>query len=796
MTVKVSHAVVLNGEAAVGNSEVDLAPLGGKGAALARLINHRHPVPVTGVVTTSAYRAVRDANPAIGELIRRIDDGAAPEEREVDRVFEEAHIAEDVARSIADMMHEVGAGGPVAVRSSATVEDLSGSSFAGQYRSLLNVDSSDDAAAIDAVRAVWASLWYPAPSAYRQAFGVSSDDVAMAVVVMAMIPATTAGVVFTADPAGSNGARVEAVDGLGESLVSGERTPSAWVVPHETAGEGNKVALPSAARRALELSLAVESDFGVPQDIEWAAIDDDVYVVQARPITVMETDDGFDTAIDEHELTTAGIAELVPGIVSPLLWQLNSFMLEQAFRSVLDSLGIIHGGRAEERPFIRRVRGRVALDFDQLRDAAATVPGAVAQLETQYFGRADERPVAEPAMTIGRRWLRSVRRFARDVRTARTRRWVIDHADVLIAAIGELRDRRPDLTAMTDRELLQYHRRLLDLAARGLLGELGVAAAGGAAYEQLELLLEKYVGVGEGAAAAQLATARSGAATERSVHASAAIFGGPTWADLGSQPPVITTEADAFREDLHHLEERISTQPGWRRRRILTGQFIDVRLHMVRRTAVEAVEQLRRREASKAAFLELGGEARRVHTEFGARFMARGILTAAADIELLSTNELAAALDGTLEMSVDRLRRRRNWLNRYDVEGQLPLRFHGVPDRESKPLPEGDVLTGWAASAGRHSGPVRIVTRADGHFEAGEVLVAEATDASWSPLFVRAGAVVVERGGPLSHAAILARELGLPAVLNVEGATSVLQGCTVAVDGDQGVVVIEDRGTS
>ena len=73
--------------------------------------------------------------------------------------------------------------------------------------------------------------------------------------------------------------------------------------------------------------------------------------------------------------------------------------------------------------------------------------------------------------------------------------------------------------------------------------------------------------------------------------------------------------------------------------------------------------------------------------------------------------------------------------------------------------------------------------------------MAETTDASWSPLFVRAGAIVVERGGPLSHGAILARELGLPAVLNVPGAASVLDGCVVSVDGDQGIVVIESRPT-
>jgi len=85
-----------------------------------------------------------------------------------------------------------------------------------------------------------------------------------------------------------------------------------------------------------------------------------------------------------------------------------------------------------------------------------------------------------------------------------------------------------------------------------------------------------------------------------------------------------------------------------------------------------------------------------------------------------------------------------------------------------------------------------VCRSADADIAAGAVLVASATDASWSPLFIKAGAVVVERGGPLSHAAILARELGLPAVLNVPGATEVLDGEQVTVDGDAGVVVIRE----
>jgi phosphoenolpyruvate synthase/pyruvate phosphate dikinase len=94
-------------------------------------------------------------------------------------------------------------------------------------------------------------------------------------------------------------------------------------------------------------------------------------------------------------------------------------------------------------------------------------------------------------------------------------------------------------------------------------------------------------------------------------------------------------------------------------------------------------------------------------------------------------------------------------------------------------------------SSGRYTGAAVVVHRATDPFPAGAVLVAEATDPSWSPLFMRAGAIVLERGGPLSHAAILARELGVPAVTNVSGATARLDGQWVTVDGDAGLVVVD-----
>ncbi len=792
--------------------------LGGKGRSLARLVRCGFQVPTTGVVTTTAYRSVARAA-AITELIERIAGERRVADGEVDEVFAAVPIDPAIEQAIVDLAAEVGGTHPVAVRSSATVEDLHGSSFAGQYRTVLNVNPSDPVEVMTAVRSVWASLWHPAPAAYRRAFGVSETDAAMAVVIMGMIPADTAGVVFTADPAGSSGARIEAVEGLGESLVSGQRTPHAWVVAAgatssvEDRSEGDRSAteptpaaeLPAVAATALDQALAVEREFGVPQDVEWAAIGNQVFVLQARPITVLDEHDGFDTPVDEHELTTAGIVEMVPGVLPALRWEINRFLLEEAFRSVLDSLGIIRGTAAEDRPFVRRVRGRAAIDFDQLREAAAGIPGAVAELESQYFGQPDpDTSGGETAVSkrhsFRARLVTQLEGLARDVRTVQTRRSVIEQADVLILSTATLRDSLPALEGKTDEDVLAYLQRLIDLAARGLAAELGVAAAGAAAYRRLELQLGKHLGQDEGRRWTQKVTARAGISLQRRRSSSAAVFGGPTWHEIGAQPP---NESGSFptppttrnrarpgdeREDLRRL---LRALPGWTRARLLTGGVIDVRMRLIDLLINDVVEQLRRRERAKAAFLELGGEVRRVHQEIGRRLVERALLDQLEWVELLTSAELVAALSEGERVAADLLGRRRNWLSRYEVEGSLPHRFRGRPERTPVPLPEGDVLHGWAAGPGRRRGTARVITAPTESLHRGEVLVAEATDASWSPLFIRATAIVVERGGPLSHAAILARELGLPAVLNLEGATRLLDGKVISVDGDQGVVVIE-----
>jgi pyruvate,water dikinase len=221
-------------------ASVEPGLVGGKAFALNRLIEMGASVPPTGAITTDGYRwFVRDSG-----LQRLIDDlrgEGLPDQADldqaaerVDAAFLEAAMPDSLAAEIRDLAVTVGGGALLAVRSSATAEDMAAASFAGQYRSYLEI--GDDDALLRAVRLVWASLWLPAPRAYRVHARVPEDDLAMSVVIMRLVDAERAGVVFTVNPAGSGSdLRIEAVEGLAEQLVSGEVTPEAYVLPRSAA---------------------------------------------------------------------------------------------------------------------------------------------------------------------------------------------------------------------------------------------------------------------------------------------------------------------------------------------------------------------------------------------------------------------------------------------------------------------------------------------------------------------------------------------------------------------------------
>jgi pyruvate,water dikinase len=840
----------------------DSTEVGGKAASLDRLIAAGFPVPQATVVTSRAYRAfIRSTglDEYLDELMKA--DLPGPSEqmaqaREVESRFLAAPMPGRLQAEIEASLEHLLTTSPLAVRSSATAEDMVTASFAGQYDSFLGIKTISEG--LTAVRRCWASLWSPQSRAYRRREHIDEQGIAMAVILQHMVEADWSGVLFTRDPQGSpTDMRIEAVAGPGDLLVSGKLTPRAYSVDRQTLrvrsrdGSADLSFLEDLAR----LALRVEHNAGSPQDIEWAATHGRIRLVQARPITVTKPlashNDGFDTMVRSGDVfTPRGVAEMLPGVIPPLLWSINGPMLEDAFRRFLVRLGA--GEQIEGRSLVGRFRGRAALNLSALREAAIALGSSASEVEQQYLGRSisgDEAGAKRGSLRAAfRSWLQDRR--------------LTDEVTLVKLAVEGIVQLDLDLERLPVSQLLAYRHRLRDLAWRIYAAEVASSSAAAGAYRNLELQLAKWLDdMGEGSRWAQRLTAGTlsdasvGAgrinrlrdvyerfasvhpAIEEAISAdperstdrlralgrpgrefiksvdrcvrsfgAQAVYGGKAWSE---DLPGIWSQLAAFRKDatgepveqqdaLTELHHRLAGLKGWRLTRFLTGQVIDTRLRLLDRMVREATTQLRNREDAKQALLVLGGEERRLINEATDRLMASGHIQAREEIEWFSDDEIEQMLHGAAPVFSQEIARRRRALERARHAGHLPETFSGDPDI-SIAVAHGDeaMLEGWAASPGRVEGRARVLRHlAEGDaLQSGEIIVAHSTDPSWTPLFLVAGGIVLEEGGPLSHAAIVAREFGLPAVLNVPQATSLIEtGESLLVDGTDGTVTRIDRG--
>lgn len=844
----------------IDGADADVREVGGKAAGLSLLISHSYPVPATAVVTTAAYAAAT-AERSLRLLIEDLESSAPPppdriagESAAIERSFLAAPIPEAVTAAIARIGAQLLRNGPVAVRSSATAEDLAEASFAGQYLTVTGVAGIDELQR--AVRRCWASLWMPAARAYRRRHQVSDRHIAMAVVIQAMVDPVWSGVAFSRDPQnGDHLVRIEAVPGLGEELVSGRVIPADYLVRRDTLE-----IMPTADAPDLDfvedlarIALRIEHICGAPQDIEWAYAEEGMALLQVRPITDRRSppllDDGLDTLDPQaHTYTPHGVVEMLPSVVPPLLWSINAPMLENAFRSTFDNLG---GTTPDgESPIVARFRGRAALDLSAICNIAESLPGGdPAEVERQYLGKTIS-DVPETSNGGGFHLLAALR-------SRRVHNRIVDEVDLTATTASALARMQLDLAELPVRLLTAYRQRVRDLAWRGYTAEVGASSAAGATYRALELLLERWLSTEEAASWAQLLTrgaldhspvgaarsrgledvlARFGTARIREIlhgadsnareqlqaegvegerflgaldnavrlMGSKSMYGDTAWAEdeewiwrhlgmLARGEADRATKPPPWTEDYAELCRLLASGKRWRRTRILTGQFVDLRLRWLKRQVEETIRFLELRERAKNALLVLGGEERRIIVEASRRLVASKQISEPNLVHYLTDAELERMLFGVCGVDHEEVENRRQACRRCIKAGPLPDWFVGHPD--AAPVLEipagGDRLVGWAASPGHTTGTVRIVSSlADGsRLNQGDVLVAHATDPSWTPLFLVAGAVVLEMGGPLSHAAIVAREFGLPAVLNVPHAThSLREGEMVRVDGTLGFV--------
>jgi pyruvate,water dikinase len=354
--------------------------VGGKGASLARMAAAGLPVPPGFHLTTQCYRRFVDENhlaePILAAAAQASADDPATFARasaQIQTMFAQGAIPGDLAAVIRAAYQDLAGGGAaVAVRSSATAEDLPGMSFAGQQETYLNVIGIENVLA--AAKRCWASLWTARAIAYRARHGIPSHEVALAVVVQQLVPADAAGILFTANPL--TGAReqvmINAAWGLGEAIVGGLVTPDSFVVNKQTgavesqeiadkavmtarstdgtkeepvqAGKRREATLePAQAAELARLGVQIEQLYGQPMDIEWALDHGRYFILQARPITALPRPRAaldWSTPRPRGRYARSSAIELLPDPLTPLFASLCLPAWDKATRDLMDEIGI------------------------------------------------------------------------------------------------------------------------------------------------------------------------------------------------------------------------------------------------------------------------------------------------------------------------------------------------------------------------------------------------------------------------------------------------------------------------
>ncbi|MGN7199207.1 PEP/pyruvate-binding domain-containing protein [Arthrobacter sp. SAFR-044] len=806
----------------------DVALAGGKGANLGELVRAGFPVPPGFVVTTTAYLAMLEESGVGGELGRLLEAGAPP--AEIRTLFTEAKMPDRVRKDIAAAYASMGRS-PVAVRSSATAEDLPGATFAGQQDTYLNVHG--ETAVVQAVADCWASLWTDRAISYRRRQGVDPAGAAMAVVVQEMVRADAAGVMFTANPVTGEGNEVliDASPGLGEAVVAGEVIPERYVLDraggirafsrgwHEvviragaeggterSVGTGDSVPGIGSGQAAelARLAVSVQDHFGRPQDIEWAIAGNRVFLVQSRPIT----------ALPPQPLRLNPIQRLLAPFLLEM-FQVRPYPLDVSGWMQRGILVMLHG-----------IAGSVGVSFPPLEKLLPEEDGVVVRL-IPPVPRPTLRTLLAPLSLVRRarrydpaRWtldsrfqtfLDNVSRLAAHDPRALSWQGVIalaNEAFTTMRGITELR-----ISYFPGILLPQLELRLMLLT----LGKLKLAPALIAGAEtrtsQANKALENLAGQVRSSPALNrifstlppdelLAALEQGgefAGFRSSFEGFLAEYGhretvsvvlssAPTWSGapevvlglitsmMGGRPPVRDQTGEALADLMRHPALRVP---------------------VLRRHALSVVQAAKAgmafREDSHFHATKVLPPLRRALLELGRRLAVAGVLADPGDVNHLRFEELAAMPDGGALPADDRERYRRLVLARAAKRREL----EGIPLLDPVSLfagsrrPRGVLASGTPASRGQATGAVRIIRSPDefGLLRSGEILVCPYTNPSWTPLFQRAAAVVVDLGGVGSHAAIVAREYGIPAVMGTGNGTSTLaDGQAVTVDGSTGRV--------
>ena len=794
-------------------NNTDPTQAGGKGASLARLAELGFCPPASFVIAADAFN---DGKPARG-----------------------------LKTAVAKGLKTIGPG-PYAVRSSGHAEDGADHSHAGQFDTFLNVKASD---VVDAAAKVWASGFGETVTTYR-AIKSGGEAAAPAIVVQRMIDAQFSGVAFSADPV--SGRRdtvvISAVVGLGDALVSGEVDGQSWTVSDTIAAPDNPIMTKAQVQGVASMARQAEAAFGSPQDIEWAIDHNGLHILQARPITTalkaIATPDNTLTIFDN-----SNIVESYPGMVSPLTYSFAVHVYDRVYQAFVRLLGVraatIADNSAVFGNMLGRVDGRVYYNLVNWYRALALLPGFSlnrAYMETMMG--VDTPMPAEVTDTIGpppANGFAKLREYGKlvvvagrlvfeAIRLPRTRQNFYTRLNAALESDLDLNAANPSQLAA---EYRRIESTLLDRWDAPLVNDFLCMIAFGASRNLLQrwlgddgLTLHNDVMIGQGdivsAEPAQRIAKMGRIAAEHGIPVDQidthpalkteldsylAKFGDRCTEELKLESIPLTQDpaqllaaigASAARPAIKHNK---SEDPDWVA--IFEGKPIKARI--AKWTVAWTKARVRDRENLRFERTRLFGRARQVFLAIGREFAARDLIDAPRDVFHLTVAETLGAIEGygqspnlrglvALRQAEDAASAsREDPPERIEVRGPAILPA-STTHEETTVVETGDSRTATGCSAGEVTAKARVIR--DPRTESltpGDILVARHTDPGWIAVFSNASAIVVERGSLLSHSAIVARELGIPCVVGLKGATHwVEDGETLHVNGATGLVEKRD----
>jgi pyruvate,water dikinase len=829
--------------------ETDLPRVGGKGLNLGKLARARFRVPQGFCVTTDAYRF------SVQGLLEQ-NAGCIKDLVLSTELVTAVHTAREQLKT-----------DTVAVRSSATAEDLAEASFAGQQDTFLNVTSDE---LLDALKACWASLWSERAIAYRQTQGIDDEGLAMAVVIQEMCDADVSGVLFTVSPFNADVSIVESNWGLGESVVSGAITPDSFHVSRET---GEVVERNIAVKREMvtatgvsevasaqqdvssltdtqlkkltQLGMQVEAHYGQPMDIEWALADGQFVLLQARHVTVRDTASKasketveelrqgeiqiLEARAEPHGTVWChhNLAEVLPTPL-PMTWGImKTFMsgaggLGKAYRG----LGFYPSGRLDDEGILDLICGRIYVNLN--REAELHFEGFPFAHDFAALKRNPQQAMYAQAQTDITRsnasfWLKLPLHIVRMSKAEmRLRQCRSDFDRLLTEEVfptfqAEVEAERDILYSdLSDAELVAKFqtwraKTLNDFAPKALTATL----LAGFSLQRLEAGLQKCLD--ETAAkmlASRLISGLSGNLTvETNEKLQQVATGELTLTDfLKDYGHRAVDEFELaqprWREDATYLEQIVASfrQEGPQMpesdqhfaRRVEQREAAEKELAAILRDKAGLRKQIeseldftRRympfRETAKF-YLMLGYEQiRRALLELDYRYALNG------GIFYLAPDELQQLISGKAFGAVIATRKKeRELLLQIEVPDVI---FSDSLEQIGAPIATAaaETYSGVGVSAGVATGKARVLlTPADIRpSDRDYILVCPSTDPAWTPLFLHAAGLVMERGGILSHGAVVAREYGVPAVANIPNATRhIADGQRLHIDGKAGTVSI------